>query len=73
MPLSLGMVSSLCDSLMGDSVTSLTDAAPSDRWDGELARRSGGDSFQPAPSSPLPRGLEGRALMGCRLGMVESE
>lgn len=70
-PLSLGMVSSLWDSLMGDRVASFTDA-PSDRWEGELARRRGGDSFHPPERKPLPGGLEGRAEMGCRLGIVAS-
>lgn len=71
-PLSLGIVSSLWDSLMGDRVTSFTDA-PSDRWEGELARRRGGDSFHPPERKPLPGGLEGRAEMGCKLGIVASE
>lgn len=70
-PLSLGIVSSLWDSLMGDRVTSFTDA-PSDRWEGELARRRGGESFQPPERKPLPEGLLGRAEMGCKLGMVAS-
>lgn len=71
-PLSLGIVSSLWDSLMGDRVTSFTDA-PSDRWEGELARRRGGDSFHPPERKLLPGGLEGRAEMGCKLGIVASE
>lgn len=71
-PLSLGIVSSLWDSLMGDSVTSFTDA-PSDKWEGELARRRGGDSFQPPERKPLLGGLEDRAEMGCKLGIVASE
>lgn len=71
-PLSLGIVSSLWDSLMGDRVASLTDA-PSDRWEGELARRRGGDSFHPPERKLLPGGLEVRAEMGCKLGIVASE
>lgn len=71
-PLSLGIVSSLWDSLMGDRVTSFTDA-PSDKWEGELARRRGGDSFHPPERKPLLGGLEGRAEMGCKLGIVASE
>lgn len=71
-PLSLGIVSSLWDSLMGDRVTSFTDA-PSDRWDGEFARSRGGDNFHPPERKLLPGGLEGRAKMGCKLGMVASE
>ena len=57
---------------MGDKVTSFTDA-PSERWEGELANRRGGESFQPPDRKPLPGGLEGRAEMGCRLGMVASD
>lgn len=57
---------------MGDRVTSFTDA-PSDRWEGELARRRGGDSFHPPERKLLPGGLEGRAEMGCKLGIVASE
>lgn len=57
---------------MGDRVTSFTEAT-SDRWDGELARRRGGESFQPPERKLRPIGLEGKAEMGCRLGMVASE
>lgn len=71
-PLSLGIVSSLWDSLMGDRVTSFTDAT-SDRWEGEFARRRGGDSFHPPERKPLIAGFEGRAEMGCKLGIVVSE
>lgn len=71
-PLSLGIVSSLWDSLMGDSVASLTDA-PSDRWEGELAKSCGGDSFHPPERKLLPVGLECRDEMGCKLGMAVSQ
>lgn len=71
-PLSLGMVSSLWDSLIGDRVASFTDA-PSDKCEGELARRRGGDSFHPPERKVRPGSFEVRAEMGCKLGMVASE
>jgi len=68
MPLSLGIVSSLCDSLTGDSVISLSDPI-SQRWEGELAISLGGDSFQAPLWIPFWV-LVGRALMGWRFGIV---
>ena len=56
---------------MGDRVTSFTDAT-SDRWEGEFARRRGGESFHPPERKPLLGSLEVRAEMGCKLGMVVS-
>lgn len=65
------MVSSLWDSLIGDSVASFTDA-PSERCDGEFASRRGGDNFHPADRKPRPNGLEWSAEIGCKLGMDTS-